>query len=537
MPEFLTNFSNQITEYWNKFSRTQKIQIIAIFAIGLTALVVLTLVLSQPDYVVYKEEVTATEMSTIKSTLDGANIRLQISDDGTSVSVESGKLNDARFALADAGILPNDGFTYEEYFQSLSLTMSTTDKKIMAKLAAETYMAENIKAISTISDASVSLVIPDNGRTLFAEEKKASASIWLDLTNELNEDQIYGIASMVESAVENLSTDDIKIFDRKNTKLLYNGSPGSGRIGTLDSYMEAERIQESYYADAIEMLILNSGEYDDAAVQVNLTLDFDEENVQSETHTLPEGQSESLPSRIYLMEQTGTNSEAGGTPGTDSNSDTTQYVIDNGGTSESSTTITEKDYRVNTELKNVTKSIGSVKTDQSSVSITVIRYNDHNQDLLEANGALTDTTWEQYQADNDIVTRLEVDETVIASVANYANLDTDDVVIMAFEKPRFIPTPPAEDQIADYIPVIIIVLMIALLGYAVYKGTEPVEITEVEPELSVEDMLATTKVTEELEAIEFDDKSEARVQIEKFVEENPEAVAQLLRNWLNEDWE
>ena len=32
------------------------------------------------------------------------------------------------------------------------------------------------------------------------------------------------------------------------------------------------------------------------------------------------------------------------------------------------------------------------------------------------------------------------------------------------------------------------------------------------------------------------DKSETRQLIEKFVDENPEAVALLLRNWINEDW-
>ena len=41
---------------------------------------------------------------------------------------------------------------------------------------------------------------------------------------------------------------------------------------------------------------------------------------------------------------------------------------------------------------------------------------------------------------------------------------------------------------------------------------------------------------EELEDIGFNEKSEARVLIEKFVDENPEAVAALLRNWLNDDW-
>ena len=36
--------------------------------------------------------------------------------------------------------------------------------------------------------------------------------------------------------------------------------------------------------------------------------------------------------------------------------------------------------------------------------------------------------------------------------------------------------------------------------------------------------------------IELEDKSDTRIMIEKFVDENPEAVASLLRNWLNDDW-
>ena len=37
--------------------------------------------------------------------------------------------------------------------------------------------------------------------------------------------------------------------------------------------------------------------------------------------------------------------------------------------------------------------------------------------------------------------------------------------------------------------------------------------------------------------IGYNEKSETRLLIEKFVEENPEAAASLLRNWLNEEWE
>ena len=58
---------------------------------------------------------------------------------------------------------------------------------------------------------------------------------------------------------------------------------------------------------------------------------------------------------------------------------------------------------------------------------------------------------------------------------------------------------------------------------------------EEEEELSVEELLQSTP-KEELEDINLEEKSETRKLIEKFVDENPEAVASLLRNWLNEDW-
>lgn len=85
--------------------------------------------------------------------------------------------------------------------------------------------------------------------------------------------------------------------------------------------------------------------------------------------------------------------------------------------------------------------------------------------------------------------------------------------------------------------VILAVLIGVLLIFVFIRGTSPVKVTETEPELSVEDLLATTKENEEnLEEIELSDKSETRKMIEKFVDENPEAVAMLLRNWINEDW-
>ena len=50
------------------------------------------------------------------------------------------------------------------------------------------------------------------------------------------------------------------------------------------------------------------------------------------------------------------------------------------------------------------------------------------------------------------------------------------------------------------------------------------------------DDLLPSQPAHELENINTEQMSETRRLIERFVDENPEAAASLLRNWLNEDW-
>ena len=88
-------------------------------------------------------------------------------------------------------------------------------------------------------------------------------------------------------------------------------------------------------------------------------------------------------------------------------------------------------------------------------------------------------------------------------------------------------------------PAAVNVLIFALLGYDVFRSTRKQKVEEPEPELSVDALLAATSDNddENLEDIGYSEKSETRKLIEKFVDENPDAAALLLRNWLNDDWE
>ena len=82
----------------------------------------------------------------------------------------------------------------------------------------------------------------------------------------------------------------------------------------------------------------------------------------------------------------------------------------------------------------------------------------------------------------------------------------------------------------------IIVIILALLAFVILRSMRNNTEVEQEEELSIENLLQSTPEPE-LESINVDNKSEARKLIEKFVDENPDAAANLLRNWLNDDWD
>lgn len=130
-------------------------------------------------------------------------------------------------------------------------------------------------------------------------------------------------------------------------------------------------------------------------------------------------------------------------------------------------------------------------------------------------------------------------EAIKARLAAATGIATNNIVIQAQQKPLYEAAEEGSfsDNISNYLMVLLTILIAGLLIFVIVRGTSPVEVTEMEPELSVEDLLATTQENEQnLEEIELGEKSETRVMIEKFVDENPEAVALLLRNWINEDW-
>jgi flagellar M-ring protein FliF len=199
------------------------------------------------------------------------------------------------------------------------------------------------------------------------------------------------------------------------------------------------------------------------------------------------------------------------------------------------------DYLPNETVKNIAYEVGAVVPDESSMALILTHYNIIHEESLQEQGLLDEISFENYVEQNNTPTLIELEnqDELIELVAAATGIATGKIEIMAYDKPVYEAAEGGSffDNITNYLMVLLTVLIAALLIFVIIRGTSPVEVTETEPELSVEDLLETTRDdTTALEEIELEDKSETRIMIEKFVDENPEAVALLLRNWINEDW-
>jgi flagellar M-ring protein FliF len=535
MPDRIKKILDRIVDWWKKFTRKQKTLIGSICAAVVIAIGILAYVLSRPDYMVLTECDTTTEAAEIIEVLEDAGIDYTTSSDGKVISVLKKDEAEAHLTLGSNDI-PSSGYDIEDVFDgSFSTTESDKQKKYQLYLQ-EKIAGEIEDVIDAVDSAKVNLSIPDNDGTLLSQQEDTYASVMLRLNTELEDGQAQGLAQYIATAVGNEDTDNILILD-SSSNVLFCGADSDTTYGNAASQQEFASEEASVVKAEVKDVFLGSGLFDNVQVGLNLSMSFDEETQTREEYDVADDRTEG-----YLDSQTTYTQETEGgtasTPGTDSNDEDT-YVIDE--SDESSEAIEEvtSQYLPNKTTTVTSKGLGGKDLENSSITVVATRYVTYSQELMEENGTLGEQSFEEYAAENDGLTEVEVDDDFYSLVSNATGIPEANITIKAYEKPFFEYTEASSLSINDYLQYVLAFLILVMLGFVVFRSTRGEATAELEPELSVESLLETT-MSEEDEVrgdIGYTEKSETRLIIEKFVDENPEAAASLLRNWLNEDWE
>lgn len=538
MLESLKSIQTKIVEFWNRFTSKQKTLVISITAAVVFTLVALVVLLNRTKYVELVTFENTTDAAQAKEVLEEAGVKYTVSGNGLIFSVDEKNESDARLALGENNIATSKDDSEEDLYDT---SMSTTDdeRKLKKKIYLQKQMSNDLQHVEGVKQASVQITIPDSNNALFSDEKETSASVMLTTTEELPETSIEGIANYVATGLGNEDTDSIRIIDQTGTLLFGGDDDAYTTTGKGAAVVKVTNQVTSGLEDKVRSLMINSGVYNDAEVAANLDLDLDETEIQDEHKYTDDEEDDTGPKNSYYYYSAENADGILGIPGTDSNDGTvSDYEILDGTSASSNANVIKEAYDTSTTTTITKKAIGTVNTENSSIAVMLSKYVIYDEAKMKKTGQLKGTDFETFQSENEEKKPIEVDEDTYAMVEKATGISADNIKIQAYEVPLFYPKEEsAADTAANYLQFLLAILIVALLCFVVFKGMKPVEVTELEPELSVETLLATTKENQTLEDIEFSDKSATRQQIERFVDENPEEVALLLRNWLNEEWE
>lgn len=532
MPERIQEILNRILEWWKHFTNRQKAMIISLAALVLVAFGILGFVVTRPTMVELITCTNADESGKVKELLDGEQIAFQRSDDGMTYTINQKDLADARILLGTNKI-PSQGYSITDVLDG-SFSSTEADKQKKYQLYLEETFAKDLETISNIDSATVTLSLPTEDGTMMAKEEEAYASVILTLNKEIEEEQAAGIAQYIATELGNDSTDHILILDSSGN-MLFSGGSESSTAGVASANLTAREKAKASIAKGVKDVILGTDVYNNVEIGMNLSMSFDKTTTKDFRYYVGEGQSQGyLDSRTEATSEN--NTGVAGIPGTDTNDDDTTYVMRDGENGYANTSEINEDYLPNETITETENEVGAINPEESSITVVATSYVPYDEDTLRAAGELDNMTFDEFVAQNNQRVKTEVDEDFYTMVSNATGIPVENISIVAYDIPFFQYSEGSGRDLTDYLQILLAVLIFAMLGYVVFRSMRrPAEEEEVAEELSVEALLESTK-EEELEDIGFSEKSEARVLIEKFVDEKPDAVAALLRNWLNEDW-
>ena len=529
MQETIQQMSNQVTEKWNSLSKKQKIGI----GLGIGALIITIVVISllmRPKYkVLFSEPVDSKVVAQIADVLTEKGVKYHIINESTNIEVPEKSYQESKMYIASSGVTET-GMSLEEL---LNNDMSTTQSEM--NLKNKEYLRQSLektlKSIEGGEEARIELVIPEQKNAYLQSQVESNASVFLTLSQPMTSAQCESIATYVASGVQNLKKENVVIIDSTG-KTLYSGAEDTNT--TVGKQQELKNSAENEMKQKIVDLL--SGMYDDVRISPNLVLDFDQYQEKKEQYkTQGDDESRGVVQHETESKSSSTNGSNGNVPGTDTNGgDTPTYQTIDGSTSESKDSSKDITYIPDKTESVYTKNVGDINLDKSSLSVNLFKNKIYKEETITP--TLAGMTWDEFKEENRLQTPLELEESIVNSIKNATGIEN--VVVNAYENPIFLDQEVYTIDYKDYIPFILLIAALIIVVFIILKFRKQEEVVEVEPELEVEEMLKAAKEQVELEEIELKENLETKRQIDKFVDEKPEAVANLLRNWLaDEDWE
>ena len=341
MPNALQQIWKQVRDFWTRLTGLQKTLLIIVATATLGGLLWLFLSAPQPQMAVLFTDLSATDAAKIIEKLEEKQIPYELEDDGKTILVPRNELYKLRLELAQEG-LPESSTVGYEIFDKTNLGMSEFVQKLNYRRALEGELARTIASLDEVEKARVHLVIPE--RRLFEaqqEEPTASVVVKLKPNRSLRQRSVEAIQFLVASSVEGLSPDNVTVIDNRG-RVLSETADQQGFGGLTASQYEIKEKVDNYLTRKVQSLLDQVLGVGNAVVQVNAELDFTQTEETVERYD-PAGQ-------VVRSEQTISEQSQ--------SQDSLNYPAVN---SQSARTNTITNYEISKEIRRIIGEVGRIK--------------------------------------------------------------------------------------------------------------------------------------------------------------------------------
>ena len=558
MRDRLQIWSRTALERWRNLTRPQKLKVGGIAAAVLVALILTLFLALRTNWEPAFRGVDPHTAGRIQAVLDDAGISWRTN---TATGVVYVPANQVDLAITTAHMsealwLPE--YTWRDAMADMGMGTTHTQQHESILRVREGEVANMLMRTDFISAATVGLSIPNVPSFLIQASTPATATVNVTGTRSLTPDDGEVIALMVSRMVEGLVPENVAVIDNNLNILFSDGVRGLGGSTAQAAAAAAALSFEFHVRQVITNNIMEIFHpmFDDVNPAVFVNIDWRIVNSVVTEFTNPRGDDaggHGLYEWREFMHRAGITNEGMplGIPGLDTQGGTPGGDLFMGVDGPGGMSIEEIEIRAN-YLQNMSETIfsagylpGEFLAGTSSVAITLTEHNIFEQERVEELGLLGDMTWrewEAYMGQGGTIIDPERNEMYATHVAMATGIPTVSIIMQY--RNHFIDQEITPLPIAEIILLSLVLIFVILLAFLLIRRTSPDIIEEIEPELSVEDMLVSSRLEDEraaeierLAEIQYNAGSQVKEQIEKFAVEMPESVAQLLRNWINEDWE
>lgn len=525
MPEGLIKLWNKIKDYWSDLEKGQKTRLYITAGVIIVAVITTLFFVLKTTYVPLLESGNEYDLKAIVEYLDTQGVKYKKSSN--QIYVDSRKKQDIEFDLASEVGLISPDVIFDQSWSKLSLTVTEEDKEKLWRQFEQNNLVYKLKKFENVIDASVQFTKPE--KTYWAyrneSENKGSAFVALKTKAPLTPEQADAAARVVAASI-GIPKENITLVDEYLNPLILTQNDLSYSIANTQEEMRRNReleLEQKVYKH-FKVGIAQNAHFDTMSVTVSAKLDFDTLNSTEIQYTAPDSEGEGFVKTQETLEEKMEGRQTGQAPGLDANPGTATYQVGSAGDSSYKKEHNLEERVFNEKQIESRKALGILVPEETKASITL---------------------WYGHRVENAEALTSEYIEQIKQDAGHAMGIPTANISVsiqkLAPEVVAEIDSGEFSSFLEKYGLYILMAILLAIMVILMIPRKKEVE-QEI-PDALGEAALAGTQFTvadtekPKLPEIDLEERDEFKLQIQRFVETKPDAVAQLLKNWLAEDWD